>query len=252
MNQADKPNGAREETVETIKSLGVILLIVLVLRIFLFQPFTIPSSSMKPNLLIGDYIVVSKFSYGFSRHSIPFSPPLFKGRIFGSAPKRGDVVVFKTPANNRTDLIKRVVGLPGDSIQVTDGVLSINGKALPRVADGQGNPDACANGATPTRFIETNPIGKRYETYDCGPDGALDNTPVYVVPEGHYFMMGDNRDNSADSRVPPEVGGVGFVPAENLVGKAQIILASWENVSLFKPWTWFLNLRGDRFVHPIK
>ncbi|MCF8503393.1 MAG: signal peptidase I [Caulobacter sp.] len=244
----------KAELVDMAKTIVYALLIALVLRIFLFQPFTIPSSSMRPNLLIGDYVVVSKFSYGFSRNSIPFSPPLFKGRVFAATPKRGDVVVFKTPAEGHKDLIKRLIGLPGDTIQMTNGVLTVNGKALPREADGlaEGDAGACPNDATPMRYWETNAIGRRYITYDCGLS-RLDNTPEYLVPEGQYFFMGDNRDNSLDSRVAPESGGVGYVPAENLVGKAETVLASWkEGASLFKPWTWVLNLRWNRFFHSMK
>lgn len=239
------------ELIETVKTVVYALLIALVLRIFVFQPFTIPSSSMRPNLLIGDYVVVSKFSYGYSRNSIPFSPPLFHGRLFAATPKRGDVIVFKTPAEGHKDLIKRLVGLPGDSIQVKAGALYVNGQALTRVADGpaRGDEAACPNAATPMRWLETNPAGRRYVTYDCG-RGDLDDTPAYLVPEGHYFFMGDNRDNSLDSRVSPEAGGVGFVPAENLVGKAETVMLSWkESASLFKPWTWVLDLRWNRFFH---
>ncbi|MES2035413.1 MAG: signal peptidase I [Pseudomonadota bacterium] len=248
-DKADR--GAVHEIIDVARTIFYALLIALVLRVFLFQPFTIPSGSMKPNLLEGDYIVVTKFSYGYSRHSIPFSPPLFQGRIMGASPKQGDVVVFRLPDENK-DLIKRVIGLPGDTVQVKGGVAFVNGKALPRVADGTGEADACPNGAIPQRFIETNPIGRQYATYDCGPGGDLDDTGVFVVPEGHYFFMGDNRDNSLDSRVPVEAGGVGYLPAENLIGRAQIILASWNGAALFKPWTWFLNLRLDRFFESLR
>ncbi len=243
----------QDELLEMAKTIGYALLIALVLRIFIFQPFTIPSSSMRPNLLIGDYVVVSKFSYGYSKNSIPFSPPLFHGRIFAGTPKRGDVIVFKTPAEGHKDLIKRLIGLPGDTIQVTAGALSVNGVALPRVADGvaEGDSSACPNRATPMRFLETNPDGRQYVTYDCG-QGDLDNTPVYIVPDGHYFFMGDNRDNSLDSRVSAEAGGVGYVPAENLVGKAETVMISWkEGSAVYKPWTW-LNLRWNRFFHSLR
>ncbi|RAK50944.1 signal peptidase I [Phenylobacterium deserti] len=243
---AKQASGPANEAWETIKSVGSVLLIVLVLRVFLFQPFTIPSASMEPALYEGDYIYVSKYTYGWSRHSIPFSPPLFDGRIMGKAPQRGDVVVFKTPRDNRTDLIKRVIGMPGDRLQMRDGLLYINGVALPR----QAVPPAGRIGyGNDLRFTETLPNGKQVQTQDFGPDGPLDDTDTFVVPEGHYFMMGDNRDNSVDSRVPPEAGGAGFVPAENLEGKAEFVLLSWKpGSSLFKPWTW-LNLRGDRFFH---
>lgn len=246
-------SGAVDEVVEIVKTVVYALLIALVLRVLLFQPFTIPSASMEPNLLKGDYIIVSKYSYGYSRHSIPFSPPLFEGRLFGKAPQRGDIIVFKLPSDNHTDYIKRLIGLPGDRIQVKAGVVFINDTPLTRIYDGPGDEGVCWNGSTVQRFKETNPIGKTYITYDCGPRGDVDDTPVYVVPEGQYFFMGDNRDNSLDSRVAPESGGVGFVPAENLVGRARIILLSWDgDASLFKPWTWFLDARPSRFFNVLK
>ncbi|MES2035414.1 MAG: signal peptidase I, partial [Pseudomonadota bacterium] len=251
--QEPAKNGAVEETVEIVKTVVYALLIALVLRVFLFQPFTIPSASMEPNLLQGDYIIVSKYSYGYSRHSIPFSPPLFKGRVFESKPKRGDIIVFKLPSDNRTDYIKRLVGIPGDRIQVKAGVVSVNGQEITRVNDGDGDAGVCWNGATVQRFRETNIDGRNYVTYDCGPRGDVDDTGVYVVPEGQYFFMGDNRDNSLDSRVAPEAGGVGFVPAENLVGRARIILLSWnKDAALFKPWTWFMDARPSRFFNVLK
>jgi signal peptidase I len=236
-----------EEGVEILKTIAYALVIVLVVRVLLIQPFTIPSGSMIPNLQIGDYIVVSKFSYGFSRYSIPLSLPLFKGRILGRDPKPGDIVVFKFPNDPKVDYVKRMIGLPGDRIQVLDGKLFLNDKPvstkiLPRT------PDDLADSLT--RAIETLPNGKSYITQDLGPYSSTDNTTIFLVPQHMYFMMGDNRDNSSDSRVDPNVGGVGFVPAENLVGKAQIILGSWtEGVSLFKPWTWVTKARGHRFFH---
>ena len=240
---------ALQETVEIVKTVVYALLIALVLRIFLFQPFTIPSASMKPNLQVGDYVVTTKFTYGYSKHSIPFAPPLFKGRILAGQPKPGDIIVFNVPYSHK-DLIKRLVGLPGDRVRVQDGVVFVNGKPLQRVYEGQGAVGACPNPeAIPRIYRETNAIGRSYVTYDCGV-GPLDTTEEVLVPEGHYFMMGDNRDNSLDSRVIAEAGGAGLVPAENLVGKAQIILLSWdEEASLFKPWTWFLNARYGRFFH---
>lgn len=249
---SDKP-GAVNELVEIVKTVVYALLIALFLRVLLFQPFTIPSASMEPTLLEGDYIIVSKYSYGWSRHSIPFSPPVFQGRIFEHAPTRGDIVVFKLPRDGRTDYIKRLIGLPGDRIQVKGGVLYINGKALPREPL---SPQMVDTGYGFSRevecFRETMPNGRSYVTYDFGPDGEVDDTDVYVVPEGNYFFMGDNRDNSLDSRVPAAVG-VGFVPAENLVGKAQIILLSWDkDVSLFKPWTWVTDARPGRFFNLLK
>ena len=244
---------AHEEWIEIAKTIVYALAIALVLRILLFQPFTIPSASMEPTLLQGDYIIVSKYSYGYSRHSIPFSPPIFHGRIFDRTPKRGDIIVFKLPRDGHTDYIKRLVGLPGDRIQVREGVLYINDKPLPRQ---QLSPDTIQ---TPfgfsrpvARYQETMPNGRKYVTYDLGPDGDVDNTGVFVVPAKHYFMMGDNRDNSLDSRVPEEIG-VGYVPEENLVGHAQIILLSWnDKASIFKPWTWFLDARPGRFFRILK
>ena len=258
MTVTDKPAAAAKgtasnELVEMLKTVGAALLIALVLRIFLFQPFTIPSASMEPNLLEGDYIIVSKYSYGFSRHSIPFSPPVFSGRVFERAPQRGDIIVFKLPRDNRTDYIKRLIGMPGDRVQVRDGIVYINDKPLARNSEGQVDLDMGGGVSQPaTRYKETNPEGRQYVTYGFGTNNQVDNTGVYVVPQGQYFMMGDNRDNSLDSRYPEEVG-VGFVPAENLVGRAQIILLSWNRgVSIFKPWTWFTEARLSRFGHVLK
>ena len=238
---------AANETVEIIKTVVIALLIAVVLRIFLFQPFTIPSASMEPNLYEGDYIVVSKWSYGYSKHSIPFSPPIFEGRIMGSAPVRGDVVVFKLPSNTKVDYIKRVIGLPGDKIQMRQGQLYLNGAAVPNaVVDRQQMADLFGARSV-TKLRETLPSGRSYMTQDFGPDFELDNTPVFEVPAGHYFMMGDNRDNSIDSRAD-----VGLVPEENLVGKAQIVLLSWSpGASLFNPISWFANLRPSRFFQTL-
>ena len=256
MSSSKRQNGsgktlspAMAETIETIKFLFYGALIFLTLRVLIFQPFTIPSESMVPLLHKGDYIIVTKFDYGYSHHSIPFSPPLFKGRIFERQPKRGDVVVFKLPRDGRTDYIKRLIGLPGDRIQMSEGVPVVNGKPFTQErliktrTPGQ-------FGKVVTQVRETMPGGKRYVTFDAGAY-EYDDTPVYVVPEGHYFFMGDNRDNSADSRLSRE-SGVGFVPAENLVGKARVILFSWdEGVSIFKPWTWFTKALPKRFFKSI-
>lgn len=266
-----KPAGAAQEAIEVAKTIFWALLIALVIRTLLFQPYTIPSASEEPNLYQGDYIIVSKWTYGYSRHSILFSPPLFSGRLLFSPPSRGDVIVFKLPRDGRTDYIKRLVGLPGDHLQVRQGVLYINGKPLTQTpvqkieTSDRGRPE----GAELAR--ETNPEGRSYLIQSHGGDEPADNTGVYVVPAHCYFMMGDNRENSADSRFDPglpsddpnlhgcawdssvdgQVGdeaGVGFVPEENLVGKAQIIILSWkEDASIFKPWTW-LDLRWNRFL----
>src|SRR5439155_14666438 len=186
---------------ETIRVIIHALIIALVIRTFLFQPFNIPSGSMKETLLVGDYLFVSKFSYGYSHYSLPFSPPLFSGRIFGAAPERGDVVVFRLPKDDSTDYIKRVIGLPGDRIQMVDGLLHINGVPVKRERVGDFIDDEDGADARVRRWRETLPNGVRYETLDLLDNGFLDNTEEYVVPAGHYFMIGDNRDNSADSRV---------------------------------------------------
>jgi len=236
---------AGAEFLDTIRTVVFALLIALVLRVVLFQPFTIPSASMEPGLLVGDYIIVSKFDYGWSRHSVPLSPPLFHGRVMGKAAQRGDVVVFKLPRDDSIPYIKRVIGLPGDRVRVSGGVVFVNGKAIPRVPVG-----AIQDPGDPTITVmqveETKPDGQAYTTFDRSPGHPGDDTEVYVVPQDHYFVMGDNRDNSLDSRWPSEVG-VGLVPAENLVGKARFILLSWsEGVSIFKPWTWVTHFRPDR------
>ncbi len=266
-----KKQTALGETVEVAKTVIYALAIALVLRILLFQPFTIPSASMEPALLQGDYIIVSKYSYGYSRHSIPFSPPIFNGRLFERAPDRGDVVVFKLPSDGHTDYIKRLVGLPGDRMQVRNGVLFINDKPVQRRRLADGSTETPMGTASVERVEETLTNGKTYVTYDMSARGGADNTAVYTVPAGCYFLMGDNRDNSVDSRFNPGVvadrrtaetcpwdpsadafidpqAGVGFVPADNLVGKAQLILLSWyPEASLFKPWTWFTEARPSRF-----
>jgi signal peptidase I len=245
--------GGQDDVREIVRTIAYALLITLVLRIFLFQPYTIPSASMQPNLLEGDYLIVSKSSYGYSRHSIPFSPALFSGRVFGRVPQRGDVIVFKLPRDGRTDYVKRLVGLPGDRIQMKAGQLVLNGKAVSRHPLTPVTLDTGYGFSRPVaRYAEVLPNGRSYVTYDLGPDGEGDDTPVVIVPEGHYFMLGDNRDNSLDSRFPLEIG-VGMVPADNLVGKAKIVMMSWnKGASLAKPWTWIMNARSDRFLHMLK
>jgi signal peptidase I len=245
---AEKGAADLKELIEIGKTVGAALLIALVLRVFLFQPFTIPSASMEPGLLEGDYVVVSKFPYGWSRHSIPFSPPLFHGRVLGSLPKRGDIVVFKLPRDGKTDYIKRVIGLPGDRVQVTGGVVTVNGKAVARTPAGIGH-DIAAGGLPVELYRETKADGSSYMTYDRGPGHEGDDTGVYVVPEGRFFAMGDNRDNSLDSRWPTELG-VGFAPLENIEGRAEFVLASWTpGASFFKPWTWFTHFVPSRVLH---
>ena len=242
-----KEKSETNETVEIIKTVVFALLIAFVLRVLLFQPFTIPSASMEPNLYEGDYIVVSKWSYGYSKHSIPFSPPLFDGRILGKDPTRGDIVVFKLPRDNKTDYIKRVIGLPGDKVQMIANKLYINGAPVKDVVVSRAEMADMFGPRPVTQLRETLPNDKSFMIQDFGPGGDLDDTPVYEVPNGHFFMMGDNRDNSIDSRVEMS-SGVGMVPAENLVGKAEIIMFSWSpGASLFNPVSWFANLRPSRF-----
>jgi signal peptidase I len=221
------------------------LLIALVIRTFLFQPFNIPSGSMKATLLVGDYLFVSKFSYGYSHYSLPFSPPLFSGRIWGSEPQRGDVVVFRLPKDDSTDYIKRVIGLPGDRIQVTRGQLIINGQPVKRerVTDFIDTEESVTPRAV-RRWRETLPNGVSYETLDLEENAFLDNTQEYTVPAGHFFMMGDNRDNSTDSRV---LNQVGYVPFQNLIGRAQVIFFSiGEGERAWEFWRWPWSVRWDR------
>jgi signal peptidase I len=227
------------------------LLIALVIRTFLFQPFNIPSGSMKATLLVGDYLFVSKYSYGYSQYSFPFGIIPFSGRIFASQPQRGDIVVFKLPKDNSTDYIKRVIGLPGDKIQMVDGVLHINGKAIKRerVADWVSH-DPEGRGQPIKRWRETLPNGVSYYTLDLVDNGFYDNTPVYEVPANHYFMMGDNRDNSTDSRV---LSAVGYVPFENLEGKAQMLFFSIEEDSHpWEFWTWPTSVRWNRIFSLVR
>jgi signal peptidase I len=230
---------------ETVKVIIQAFLIAILIRTFLFQPFNIPSGSMKETLLVGDYLFVSKFSYGYSRFSLPFAPPLFDGRILGSTPNRGDVVVFKLPRDESTDYIKRVIGLPGDEIQMIDGVLHINGQAVKREDAGYWMDDEGGGRVERVkRWTETLPNGVSYYTLDLVDNGFYDNTPVYKVPADHYFMMGDNRDNSTDSRVLSQVG---YVPYENLIGRAQIIFFSVkEGDAAWQFWKWPWTVRWDR------
>jgi signal peptidase I len=234
---------------ETVKVVIQALILAGLIRTILVQPFTIPSGSMMPTLLVGDYIFVNKFAYGYSKYSLPFSPDLFSGRIFGSDPKRGDIVVFRFPPNPSIDYIKRCVGLPGDRVQVKDGVLYINGQAVPKVADGAFNSDYAKDpGQNIPVFRETLQNGVTYDTLDESPDTLGDNTREFIVPPGHYFMMGDNRDNSADSRFD-----VGFVPAENLVGRASLIFFSLGNDTAFSEiWKWPANMRWDRLFKVVE
>jgi signal peptidase I len=233
---------------ETVKVIVQALLIALVFRTFLFHPFNIPSGSMEPTLLIGDYLFVSKFSYGYSRYSFPIDLPFIDGRVWGAAPERGDIAVFRPPREPETDYIKRVIGLPGDRIQVRGGALYINDQPVQRerVDDWEGQGRFGAEMEI-KQFRETLPNGVSYMTLDMTENGAGDDTRVFEVPPGHYFLMGDNRDNSQDSRFLD--GPVGFVPAENLVGRADIIFFSVEAGSpAWAFWLWPQSLRTDRLL----
>ncbi len=253
--------------VETIKTVVYALLIAGVFRTLFFQPFWIPSGSMKDTLLIGDFLFVNKMAYGYSQHSCPFSMCPVSGRILFSEPERGDVVVFRHPVNG-SDFIKRLIGLPGDTVQMRDGKIILNGTEVPQVADGDfsevydhqgpmGHLPRCENSAgavgigaecTKSRFIETLPGGRTHAVLNIDTNGFADNTDVFTVPAGHYFFMGDNRDNSQDSRYGQAVGGVGFVPAEDLIGRADRIMFSSAGKSLFYFWTW----RPDRFFKAVE
>ncbi|MBN9431892.1 MAG: signal peptidase I [Bosea sp.] len=229
---------------ETVKIIVQALILALIVRTFLFQPFTIPSGSMKDTLLVGDYLFVSKYAYGYSRYSLPFSPDIFSGRIWAEPPTRGDVAVFKLPRDPSVDYIKRVIGLPGDKIQMIDGVLQINGTPVPKVKiDDYVTTDEFGETRV-ARYRETLPNGVSYEVLDLDPHSFSDNTPVFEVPAGHYFMMGDNRDNSTDSRV---LGAVGYVPFENFVGRAEIVFFSVkEGEPAWQFWRWPWTVRFDR------
>ena len=241
---------ALHEARETGLILMVGLVVATLFRIVLFQPFTIPSSSMEPGLITGDYIVVSKYAYGWSRASLPFNPPAPGGRLMSRQPKRGEVVVFRRPHDPSQTWIKRVIGLPGDTVRVRGGQVFVNGQPIRR------QPlETTQDHDAPDRRVlavrETLANGRTYITYDGGFGQPGDDTDVYRVPAGHYFMMGDNRDNSLDSRWPEEVG-VGLLPAENIIGRAEIVLASWEpGAGLLRPWTW-LRLQTDRFLRRIR
>ncbi len=247
--QAVLPRSRAKGLWETVRTLVYAIAIAAVVRTFLYEPFNIPSGSMKPTLLVGDYLFVSKFAYGYSKHSLPFSLPLINGRIFASLPARGDVVVFKLPSDNRTDYIKRIVGLPGDKLQVKDGILYVNGAAAAHEQIEDFYDDDGATIGPVRRYHETLPQGgPTYSVLDLSDQGSLDNTEVYEVPPDHVFAMGDNRDNSQDSRV----SNVGFIPLENLIGRAEIIFFSTNGSARFwEIWNWPMTIRYRRLFNLI-
>ena len=253
MARQQKDSGGFVELVKTIFWAG---LIAVGIHTFLFEPFYIPSGSMVPTLLVGDYIVVNKFAYGYSHYSLPFAPNLFSGRIFGSMPKRGAVVVFRPPGDPSQDFIKRVIGLPGDTVQMRQGQLYINGKLVPRTYEGE-YTDTSSGAPVVTRdYKEMLPGGRVHSILKVtnGPEyvGGIDpnNTPVYTVPKGDLFMMGDNRDNSEDSRFLN--GPVGYVPVENVIGPAVRIFFSIDlKYPFWEVWEWPFEIRWGRMFHAI-
>lgn len=243
----------KEEISELAKTIVIALLLALVIRTFLYEPFNIPSGSMLPTLKVGDYLFVSKTSYGYSKYSFPFGIASFDGRFMDGTdelrPKRGDVAVFKLPTDTSIDYIKRIIGLPGDRIQVINGRLYINGEMVEREVVGLHQETGPYRDYMVTEYLETLPGGIVHRIYEISDNENLDNTKEYVVPEGHYFMMGDNRDNSQDSRVQSLVG---YVPYENFIGRADMLFFSIDQkAKLFLPWTWFKSVRFSRIFDKI-
>lgn len=245
-----QPPSLRQDAVEIVRVVAVSLALATTWTTLAYQPFTIPSASMEPGLIEGDYLVVSKWAYGWSGASLPVAPRPGEGRLFGRHPARGDVVVFRHPLRPDEPWIKRVIGLPGDRVQVRGGQVFVNDLPFVQTDAGPGR-SASDPGRPVTRLREAAPDGTRsWITHDFGPGAPGDDTPEIVVPEGRYLVLGDNRDNSLDGRWPSEVG-VGFLPAANLIGRAEVVVASWKpGASLWKPWTW-LNLQGRGFM-PIR
>jgi signal peptidase I len=236
--------------IDNLKTLLFALVIAIIIRSLFIQPFYIPSSSMEPTLLVGDRLFVTKYSYGYSNHSFPFSPPIFKNRIMFTVPERGDVVVFKTPADNRTDYIKRLIGLPGDKIQFIDSNLYVDNSEILKSRISKNDKIYCGNMTIDVfTFEEKLPNGKSY-TSVYSKDFPYQNSDIFIVPENHYFFLGDNRDCSKDSRF---LSSVGYVHKDNLVGKAQFIFFSSDKSigSFFAFWKWHKSIRFDRFFKKI-
>lgn len=247
-----EPKEKKEESIgDLAKTAFLAILLAMVIRTFLFEPFNIPSGSMVPNLLVGDYLFVSKYSYGYSKHSFPFSAGGFEGRVANEhLPQRGDVAVFKLPTNTSIDYIKRVIGLPGDKLQMIGGQLYINKKIVPRELLGlKEYTNDFGSTSEVVEYMETLPNDMMHIMYERDDYQSLDNTEEFTVPKGHYFMMGDNRDNSQDSRVMSQVG---FVPLENFVGQAKFIFFSTNgSARIYEIWKWPFTIRYDRLFDKI-
>jgi signal peptidase I len=240
-----KSSGRRE----AIRTLALALAFALAVRTFLYQPFNIPSGSMEPTLLVGDYLFASKYAYGYSRYSLPFGSIPFDGRLFGANPRRGDVVIFRLPRDTATDYVKRVIGLPGDEVLVRHGIVYVNGQALPQTPADEG-------GQEKPRYQETLPNGVKHYVLHWNHESELDNVGPFKVPGGHYFVLGDNRDDSIDSRVPASRYAVGYVPYENLIARAGIVFLSIavgksRVLRWTRPWTWPQAIRWHRILKPV-
>jgi signal peptidase I len=272
MKRARARTSGRAERGGTLRFIITVAILAWAFRSFVFAPFSIPSGSMLPTLYIGDYLAVAKWPYGFSRHSFPFGIPPFGGRILSHLPERGDVVIFVPPGDEREDYVKRVIGLPGDTVEVRDGIVVLNGKPVRRDAAqplaipiSANSPCRLVPGATPVvsgegtkracvyrTYRETLPNGASYRVIDQVDNPIADDVSPVKVPRGHLFLMGDNRDDSLDSRFSVAEGGIGMVPVENLVGRGSVIFWSTDGSSSYvKPWTWFIALRGSRIGHSL-